>query len=111
MSDNESSNLEKTTRIKYKLTKTGKIALIISIISLSIGILSIIFAFLSIIQGYIMIITSIISHLITLIAMTFLFVDIIKFNKLHNVNESNDSKIILGFILGIIFGFIWGKIL
>lgn len=74
-------------KIKYKPSRTGKIALGISIGSLSIGLLSIILTLLKF--GFIMIVVCIASNIIAMFSFLVLYIDIIKFNKL--TNHSNDS--------------------
>ena len=82
-SENGSSIQDKKT--KYRPSRTGKIALGISIGSLSIGLLSIILTLFKL--GFIMIIVCIASNIIAMFSLLVLCIDIIKFNKLNNPNE------------------------
>jgi hypothetical protein len=96
---------------KYKLSKAGKIALVIAIVSLSIEIITIILSLLSITSGFLPIIMCIISLISTMIFGIFLVADILKYNKLNNIKEGNDNKMVIGLIIGIIIGLTWGKLL
>lgn len=106
---NEDGSSIQDKRIKYKPSRTGKIALGITIGSLSIALLSIILTLMNF--GFIMIVVCIAFNTIALFSIPVLFIDIIKFNKLNNPNEKSDSKMIIYIVLGIVIGFMWGKIL
>lgn len=111
MENEDRDSLKQTERIKYKPSKAGKGALAVAIGSLAIGLIIVILSVLSIVNGFIMLIALILSHTIAIIAFVVLAADVIKFNKINHVNESSDSKMVLGLVIGIIIGFMWGKIL
>ncbi|SHO51889.1 hypothetical protein [Anaerocolumna xylanovorans] len=109
--EEDNNSLKQTKKIKYKPSKIGKIALGAAIASLSAGLLSLILSALSIISGYFMLIVSIASYIIAMLATLFLIIDIARFNKIHNINENSDNKMMIGLVIGIAIGFMWGKIL
>lgn len=107
LNENESSIQAK--RIKYKPSRTGKIAFGISISSISIGLLAIILTILNF--DFRMVIVCIVSNIVAMFAILVLYVDMIRFNKLNNLNEKSDRRMIIYLVLGIIIGFMWGKVL
>lgn len=109
LNENESSIQDKNR--KYKPSKTGKIALGISIGSLSIGLLSVILTLFRFGFGFILIVVYIASNIIAMFSLLVLFVDIFKFKKINNLNDKSDSKMIIYLVLGIVIGFMWGKML
>lgn len=112
--EEDKKDLKRKGKVRYKPSKTGKIALYTIIASLSAGLLTLILNALTIVSGYFLLVVSIAAYIVAMVAMTFLMVDMIRFNKIHNINstnESSDNKMMIGMVIGIVIGFIWGKIL
>lgn len=109
--EEDNKDLKRKGKIRYKPSKAGKIALGTIIASLSAGLLTLILSALTIVSGYFLLIVSIAAYLIAMVAITFLMIDMMRFNKIHNINENSDNKMVIGMVIGIVIGFIWGKIL
>ena len=109
---NEYDSLIKAKRNKYKPSRTGEISLGIAISSLSIGLLATTLNIMNIFKlGYISLGVSIAFIVVAMFATLVLYVDVIRFNKLNNLNENSNSNIIVYVLIGVIIGFMWGKLL
>lgn len=109
MSENKTNIPRKSKRVKYKPSKRGKIAWGVALVAQVVAVLII---WLSVFLNFSFygIVVAIASIMIAMFAYIVLFVDIIHFNKINNL-EYNDTSNALYLILGVIIGFMFGKFL